>query len=259
LLLALGLLAAVAGPLLAAGDAAETQPPRERTLEFASADQIRLRGVLVRPPEPPAAGARHPVVILVHAHTRNRDGLLPLADALARAGFAVAVMDQRGHGSSRTTVDESSIYAFPVAPESHVRREVDDQKLLLAELRADPALDARQPAIVGVGVGALVAAEFAGREPSVAALVLVDTADPIAGFEPTRDLGRYGLRPALLVCNGFPQSVVKAQTLAEYGRGERTVACLETFEPVEQMLQPGMPAIDRIAGWLLERAVPAER
>ncbi|RMF71670.1 MAG: alpha/beta fold hydrolase [Acidobacteria bacterium] len=249
------LVCAVPAPAPRAGAALPEPPagPVEHTVELVTPDDVRLEGVLLVPaqtaerPRPPAGW---PVAILVHGHAKNRDGLLPLADALAARGIAVAVLDQRGHGGSRSTARTRSIYAFPVVPESHIRREVGDQLLLAESLAERDDLDFNRVALVGIGLGGLVAAEASWKLPHVRALVMVDPAVPVAGLDPRRDLALFGERPVLFACSGFPQPQARARALAEYGHGERTVRTYEIYDALEQLVAEGRPSLADIVDWL---------
>jgi pimeloyl-ACP methyl ester carboxylesterase len=65
-------------------------------VHFSNGD-IRLAGTLISP----AAGPRHPAVVLVHGSgAENRDTILPFARFLVRHGMAVLGYDKRGVGGS---------------------------------------------------------------------------------------------------------------------------------------------------------------
>ena len=228
---------------------------REHDLRFETADGVFLEGIL-EVPDPVPEGTRLPLVVLVHSHGRDRTSLLPLADALATRGYAVALMDQRGHGASRSTRDHR-IYAFPLLPAKELKKAREDQVLLLRELGKHPEVDTSRVAFVGVGYGALIAAAAAARLPEVRALVLVDVSDPVAGYRPDRDLGLFDRRPVLLVTSAFPESQARARRLAEYGSGERTIVPLEAYEERDRLLPAGSEGLAVILDWLAGRFPPA--
>ncbi len=240
------------GPVAAGG--VSLPATRESDLQMTAEDGVILAGILVLPEEVPE-GRRLPLVVLIHSHGRDRTSLLPLADALVSRGYAVALMDQRGHGDSRQTKD-GKIYAFPLLPAREIARERADQELLLRRLADHPAVDTARVAFVGVGYGALVAAAAAAREPRARALVLVDVSEPVAGYRPDRDLGLFDRRPVLLVASAFPESRARARRLAEYGSGERTVVSLETYEERDRLLPAGGPGIGTIVDWLASHVPP---
>ncbi len=227
---------------------------RETDVRLEASDGVILEGVLELP-DPVPQGVRLPVVVLVHSHGRDRTSLLPLADALASRGYAVALMDQRGHGASRSTRD-NRIYAFPLLPARELRKAREDQVLLLRELSRNPVVDTARVAFVGVGYGALIAAAAAAHLPEARALVLVDVSAPVAGYRPERDLGLFDRRPVLLVASAFPESRARARRLAEYGNGERTVLPLDAYEERDRLLPAGSPGIAAILDWLTDHLPP---
>nr|WP_255216033.1 alpha/beta fold hydrolase [Pseudenhygromyxa sp. WMMC2535] len=148
----------------------------------AAGEQPALAGELVLPAGASvavAAGERERlpgVLFLSGAGPQDRYGIVPhspvdlgsheLQDALARAGFAVLRLDDRGVG--RSEVGEDPNPGFDAL--------VDDGRRALASLAARPEVDARQLVVVGHGEGALHAAILAGERRKggkVSALVLL--------------------------------------------------------------------------------------
>lgn len=226
---------------------------REDSLAFTTRDGILVRGVIVAP----AAGrTRAPVAVLIHDWTRDRDTLAFVTDELVARGVACLVLDVRGHGRSGQRVD-NTLYYYKVRPPSDMHLVVDDLRIALDLLRPRTDLDAERLALLGIGHGALIAAETAARFPATRALVLVDPAQPVADFQPDRDLGLFGRRPVLFVTSAAPASREWARALAEFGTGEREVWPGESFNSVHALLQPGMPALPLTAAWLAARLLPA--
>ena len=60
----------------------ETPEVIEQEIRVDSADEIHLSGLLISREDTPA---HLPLVVLFHALGRDRDGLIPLADAIAKA------------------------------------------------------------------------------------------------------------------------------------------------------------------------------
>ena len=102
-----------------------------------------------------------PAVVLLHALTHDHRMWLPVVGAL-RDGFHVIVPDLRGHGLS----------AAPDAPSAYaVETQAADVHALLDHL------DVELCALVGSGLGGVVALEFATRWPErLAGLVIADSA-----------------------------------------------------------------------------------
>lgn len=239
-------------PTALAAPGASYAETREIDIEFASADNITLRGVLVLPDAAPPASGRWPVAILMHAMNRSREAVLPIADALAREGIASAVLDQRGHGQSRQRIPRG-IYSFLVVSPSEWHNAVDDQQRLLAWLAARPDVDVSRVVLLGVGQAALVAAEAGPAMPQVKALVIVDPTEPAFGFKPARDFGLFGSRPVLFVATAFPQSLDLVTSYAEYGSGERTVIQSEIFDRMDRALPAHSDALARVITWIAAR------
>lgn len=228
---------------------------RDRDLKIEGSGGVLLKGILALPTLPAPPGKTWPVVVLMHHYGRNRDSLVPLVDALAEAGIGSVLMDMRGHGESRFTTD-SKLFVFPVVGYHELRGGALDLEKTLEEVLKDPEVDKTRVAMAGVGIGALMVAETAARQPVVRALALVDPADPVAGYRPDRDLGLFGDRPVLLIPSGFPQSRSRAALLAEYGSGPREVASIDTLEVYDHLLQPGFPATARLLEWLKQVLLP---
>jgi pimeloyl-ACP methyl ester carboxylesterase len=231
--------------------AAAEIPVRDVDLEVVAKDGVVLRGVVAIPdPENDPGGPRRwPVAILVPPQSRPRSVLVPLADALARAGIASVLLDLRGQGDSMTT-REHELYSGQLLPPGYLRLAAGDQALVLEALAKFPELDLSRLALVGVSQGALVAAAAAADMPAARGVVLVDAVESLGGLSAERDLGLLGMRPALLLCSGFPVSKERAKALAEYGLGERTVRCVGEFANGAALLAENGAGTAVVASWL---------
>lgn len=226
----------------------------EEGMSITTAEGIVLEGLIAQPAldGPQGADTTHPIVILVHEFGRDRDSLRKLTDAFLRAGVAVALFDQRGHGASRIRkVDRREyIYTFPVIPSEEFKLAVEDMRLLLDSLDTVSGIDAERTAIVGVREGALVAAQAAGRFPEIDALVLIDTVVSTKGLDAARGLSRYGGRPALLVHSAFPSSIEISRALADYGTGERTLRRIDKYESGHLLFADDAESLAWITAWV---------
>lgn len=228
-------------------------PSRDVDLELEAPDGVILRGI-VTIPDPQAGvpeGTRWPVAVLLPGRLRERDTLLALSDALARAGIASVLVDPRGQGKSRAT-SKQQMYLGDLLPPTYLRAAARDQRLVVEALAGISELDTSRLAFVGVMEGALVAADAAAGLPAARALVMVDAAEAMGGLDPRRDLGLFDRRPVLLVCSGFPVSKERARLLAEYGLGPRNVTCVQDFQNGDALLRTGSPATPVITAWLVE-------
>jgi alpha-beta hydrolase superfamily lysophospholipase len=211
-----------------------------------------LEGVLVLPDRDDVPEPGFPLAILLHSFGRSRDGLLPLADELAASGIASAVMDMRGHGSSRSTASGTP-YIISSGPGALLRHAMTDLAHILKAAVDRPEVDGGRVAVVGVGEGGIVAAGIAARMPRIEALVLVDPARQETGIDVRSELERLGPRPALLVCSGIPASQRRARDLSGAGAGKRDVRCVNAFADEEGLLGYGQEATSEVVEWLAAR------
>lgn len=118
---------------------------------------------------PPVAndGAPAPAIVLLHGWGGNAGDLLPAAEALHRAGFAVLLPEARNHGRSERD-GASSLPRF-----------AEDLEHALDWLAAQPGVDAGRLAALGHSVGAAAVLLVASRRSELrAAISLSAFADP---------------------------------------------------------------------------------
>jgi dipeptidyl aminopeptidase/acylaminoacyl peptidase len=107
------------------------------------------------------SGVPAPAVVVMHGWGANASLMLPVARPLHRAGFAVLLLDARGHGRS----DEDDFASLP--------RFAEDIEHGLDWLHRQPGIDAARCGVLGHSVGAGAALLAATRRPDVAAVVSV--------------------------------------------------------------------------------------
>ncbi|MDQ7088027.1 MAG: alpha/beta fold hydrolase [Acidobacteriota bacterium] len=212
-------------------------------------DGLITHGLLVLPEH---ASRPLPLVLLLHAFGKDRDGMLDLADALASRGMAALAIDIRGHGASSGTTGRE-LFSYAVIPQKKLRQAVDDQRQVINHLRGHPRLDLQRLGVVGIAEGGQIAAALGGRLPEVRGLVIVDAVAPAPGFHPDTDLGYYGERPALFICSAVPRSKIQAEVLANYGTGERKIFCTDTYESGDDLVMPPSPAVEEVVHWLEDK------
>ncbi|MCK5573958.1 MAG: alpha/beta fold hydrolase [Bacteroidetes bacterium] len=109
----------------------------------------------------------HPTIILCHGWSSNSSRLLPLAQSLHRAGFAVFLYDTRGHGMSDG--------GGPVTGMSFA----EDLIAAIDSLWWNHHVDPFRIAVVGHSIGAVGAIHAASVDPRIRALVSCSAfADP---------------------------------------------------------------------------------
>ncbi len=235
-----------ASPLaLRAQESGNAAQIREDEIIVDSAEGIHLHALLIRP----TVATGKPTAVLLHALGRDRDALLPLADALVAAGYPALAIDLRGHGSS-SRVGKFQRYSFKVAPPTDLHKAVDDLQRVINKAHEATRLDIAQLIIVGVGQGALVAAEASARKPAFKAMVIVDPPHNYAGFHLEQELGYFGGRPVLFICSAMASSYDRALVLRDFGYGEREIRRLESYDTQDHLLAAGTNGIEEITTWL---------
>jgi len=147
-------------------------------------------------------GLRAPMVILLHMYQSDRSAWGPLMPHLRAAGMAILAIDLRGHGGS----------IEPRAFQLRERVADRDSKLFRATYRdvaaacvwmaAQEEVDPARFALVGAGMGASVALDYAARDKSVDAVACLSPATNDLGLDSVAAVRNYGARPVLLVASG---------------------------------------------------------
>ncbi len=125
-------------------------------ISFPSRDGTRLAGWFM---PPASAGAPSAGVVLSHGWARSRAELLPHANFLHSAGYAVLAFDYRHRGESDGDAITMGL------------REQDDLLGALDAFCARPEVDGRRIALFGMSMGAVVAILVAARDERVRAVV----------------------------------------------------------------------------------------
>jgi pimeloyl-ACP methyl ester carboxylesterase len=167
------------------GETCLTKSERAHAVAFRSSDGIPLKGVLL--------GSGRTGIALGHEYRADLCSWLPFARVLARAGYRVLDVDQRGWGSSGTR---------PNADLSHVDRD------LLAAVRLLRARGSSRIVLMGAsmgGTGALVAG--AALRPAPAAVVSLSGPAEFSSLE-ARPAVRRLRAPTLFVAGKYDPGFV---------------------------------------------------
>jgi fermentation-respiration switch protein FrsA (DUF1100 family) len=232
-------------------------------VSFESRDGTPLAGWFIQAP----ASVRRPApaVALSHGWARSRAELLPHADMLHRAGFAVLMFDYRFRGESGGTKVTMGVL------------EQDDLRGALDYLAGRPEVDPAAIGVFGMSLGGVIAVLVAATDPRVRALAVEAPfaehgvimtrslrhyfrlpsfpvayiarwilerriGSPLAGTEPLRVIEAISPRPLLIIAN-------ELDTIIGH---EETARLFEAAgEPKEFWLVRGAP---HSRGWQTERA-----
>ncbi len=124
-----------------------------QAVEFPTANRKTLRGWWI------PAGEGAPALAVIHGWGGNAAMMLPLVDALHRAGHGLLLFSARSHGAS----DSDTFASLP--------RFAEDLEHAFDWLRARPEVDPERVALLGHSVGAGAALMVAARRREVAAVV----------------------------------------------------------------------------------------
>lgn len=160
-------------------------------------------------PPPPAREDRPPVVVFAHGFSGDRAMVSTLSRRMAAAGYGVAALDLRGHGTN--------LNSFSSGSETGLTDDIAD---VLAYLEGSSHVDTEQVAIMGHSMGAGAALDFARNDVRPSAVIAVSGAWPRTGpVDPDNVL--------FLVAEGDParlkDSISQASDRLADGTNARTV------------------------------------
>ncbi|MFO7973763.1 MAG: alpha/beta fold hydrolase [Candidatus Hydrogenedentota bacterium] len=159
----------------------------------------------------PANGTPSCGVVLVHDKGANAAQWEDFARRLQQSGITAIAFDMRGHGDS--TSPESQPSSFEEFTTRDWLQAILD---IQAARNALPAhgVDPDNLAIVGAGMGANLATQYAAQDESIQALVLVSPGLEYDGVRIREAFETYTHRPSLLIATkGDTYAAASAQTL----------------------------------------------
>ncbi|MGB2693991.1 MAG: alpha/beta hydrolase [Dehalococcoidia bacterium] len=233
-----------------------------KDVTFFSSDGTRLSGWFI-----PAPGVGpSPAVVLSHGWSRSRCELLPHADILHRAGFAVLMFDYRHRGESGGAAITMGL------------RERDDLSAAIDTLASRPEVDPARVGVFGMSMGSVVAILVAAEDQRVRALT-VEAPYSSQDTLMTRSLQHYFKLPTLGIGAvakrvidlrlGEPLALANARDAVQShsprpvyviaDEHDAVVGCDETERVFEAALEPKrfwlIPGADHARGW---QAAPEE-
>jgi pimeloyl-ACP methyl ester carboxylesterase len=218
------------------GGAARAEPPTSsavvspQRVGVEAEDGVLIVGDYYPPLRRSGEGA--PMAILVHMEASSRSAWRPLVPQLHAVGFAVLAIDLRGYGES---VEPKGFNLAKKAAERDSRlhramyKDVAAAYLwLVRQKQVDPA----RFALVGAGLGAAVALDYAARDKSVDAVVCLSPGATYAGLDAVASIRKCDSRAVLLLAakgDGeaaeLQRAAVKAtlRFVADAGSGDSTL------------------------------------
>lgn len=161
-----------------------------------------------------------PIVILLHDFERDRSAWQPLIAPLREAGFIVLALDLRGHGRSATSDTRERV----AQRDPQLFRDIQlDLRGAYYWLSQQEGLDRARFAIVGSGIGANLALQYAVRDRSIDVIVCLSPQMEIPGLDPVGDLGQIHGRSVLFVAAKDEQTT--CNTLTSHNNQTDKIIC----------------------------------
>jgi dienelactone hydrolase len=226
-----------------------------KEVELKTSDSLTLHGSYFEPKKStqPAPGA-----ILVHDSSGSRAELLELADRMWKTGFAVLVVDLRGHGASATK-DLTWEKLSPADQKQAWTLALNDIDAASLWLRGRKEVHATNLNLVGYRAGCGLAARFALRDENVRSVVLVEPRADELGIDIKGDLTEFGGLPTYIVsCKENSKATEAMISEAHKAAGGDPYIELMVCAAGEQQAEPAIErkVLASIAKWTKERAFP---
>lgn len=241
------------GPIAAApaSEAAEATK-----VEIKTADKQKVQAVFF---EPRKTTQLAPGAILVHDSGGSRVQLMDLAERMWKTGFAVLVLDLRGHGASATKelnwskmdkAERKTAWALAVR----------DLEAAASWLRKQKSVHSTNLNLVGYKAGCALAARHALRDENVRAVALIEPRAEELGIDVVGDLTELGGLPTYIISlkenSEAAEAMIQEAHTAAGGHPYIELMICSAPRP-----QQDAPSIERkvlvgIARWMKEKAFP---
>lgn len=181
---------------------------------FTTTDGVHIVGDYWTPID---MSAKAPAVILLHMYRSDRSAWHEQIIALEYAGFAIMAIDLRGHGDSTEPAAMKLADRVIERDASLFQAMHEDVAGAYAWLARRPEVDLSRLALIGASVGCSVVLDYAARDRSVDAVVLLSPGTKYLGVDSLAHIKRYGPRHILMctsqeeAARGFDQLVQAAK------------------------------------------------
>lgn len=178
-------------PVAAAVDASSA-------VSFKTKDKLILKGSYFAPKKSKSKSKAAPAALLIHDAGSDRSELESVAGYLQKRGFAVLVVDLRGHGES---AEEDGTFEKASEEDQETMWSLSSRDInAAAEFLVDQeGVHSTNLSLVGFGAGASLAVRRAANDDNVRALVLVNPTRENFGYNLVNGVSELGGLPTLLM------------------------------------------------------------
>jgi dienelactone hydrolase len=235
---------------------AASQALEATKVEIRTADKQKVQAIFFGPRKTTQLA---PGAILVHDTGGSRDQLMDLAERMWKTGFAVLVLDLRGHGMSATKelnwskldrAERKTAWALAVR----------DLEAAASWLRKQKSVHSTNLNLVGYKAGCALAARHALRDENVRAVTLIEPRAEELGIDVVGDLTELGGLPTYIVSRKENSKAAEAmiQEAHSAAGGHPYIELMICSAPSKQLDAPAMErkVLVGIVRWMKKKAFP---
>jgi len=206
--------------------------------------------------KPRASDEAVPGALLIHDAGGSRADLQPFAERLQKSGFAVLVLDLRGHGASRGDQPPWSELSEPARARLWAFA-LRDVKAGADFLRADSAVHSSNLSLLGDRAGCTLVARYAVKDENVRDIVLLAPKPRELGFDLEQDVEDLGGLPTFIATTkGAQEGAERLAASAREANGGLDFVSVAAFKgeltsPIDDKRLPA-----QVAKWMRDQAVP---
>jgi len=174
-------------------------PRVSRTVTFQTSDGVTIEADYYSPDV--VGDAQAPVAILIHMYPADRKSWTSLAAGLRTGKTACAVLayDIRGHGGSTEPKEKNLKAMYDRRDPALFKDAWKDVEAAKKWLATQPNCDVSRIALIGASIGCSISLDYAGRDPSVKAVVCLSPGTNYIDVNSTDHIKKCGNAAVLLI------------------------------------------------------------
>ena len=189
-------------------------PPSKHMFQTKTSDGVTISGSYA-----PAAASDKPTVVLIQDETGDRDAFNDFSSQLGKQGYGILTYDNRGKGKStqKRNPKGNREWLWKNDGEGY-RKMVGDLGEVLKAYKKETGVEDNQIVLVGAGLGANIAINYAAQNPDLGGTVLLSLKAENKGIDSREAMDGYieQGRPVLMVYAWDETSRVKTMNRRAY-------------------------------------------